>query len=593
MRRCTIHSSLPAFLTLLFIGLGSAAPAWSDAAATPSPTATATFTVTPTPTESPCDLLFKGRFGKCPVGTSLDSFGFTTITADSPKDWVLAQDPATLKPAVAADGPPNWHFVKFKDASSDYIDFHAHVNAGPAADKYQACLFWNCVPWIGNWPTLQQNGYALKFQPGMDTILYKGIRGEQEIVGYCRSLPRDYSGFDVEVIDNHGDITVLVDGAVAIHVRDSQYRSGFWGFGGYGKCYFSRLRLDGPACLAANTATPTLQPTPTAAFVPSPCPPPFPKVWAWDPTPAVTPVQTWEGGALNEAMVLKIHGLYHMTYSGGWGSEGQRPEAIGLKTSRDGVHWTAYGDGPILGNGHGGEDRACMGGTQVQVGSDYRIYYRNYYGDIKYASSKDGFHYQAVAVAIPFNDFEDGWAELHWNSGYYFDGKAWWAVVDCLSTRGAPRAKFFTLLYRSVDGAKTFQRVSDPLFGLQEEGSTRTIFKVGDRYHLFHLVGYPSDVRHSVSPDLYHWTPEYVKAMTFTSQEYGLDHVDQAADPSLFQMPDGSLKMLFSVVDNQDGKAVIGQATYPGGFEDLAGCVDPGKARPRKAHPRQPVPTTP
>jgi hypothetical protein len=280
-------------------------------------------------------------------------------------------------------------------------------------------------------------------------------------------------------------------------------------------------------------------------------------------------------------MVLKINGLYHMTYSGGWGMDGARPEAIGLKTSRDGVHWKAYGKEPVLGNGHGGEARACMGGTQVQVGDDYRIYYRNYYGDIKYASSSDGFHYSAAGTAIPFNDLEDFGVQMHWNSGYYFDGTAWWAVVDALSTRNALRAKFFTLLYRSTDGAKTFQFMGGPLFGFQEEGSTRSIFKSGGLYHLFHLVGYPSDIRHSASADLYHWTLESARAMTFTSQEYGLDHVDQAADPSLFQMPDGTLKMLFSVVDNTDGKAVIGQATYPGSFDDLAGCVAPGSKKPK------------
>ncbi|HXC64886.1 MAG TPA: hypothetical protein VNZ67_11045, partial [bacterium] len=545
-----------------------------------------TFTVTPTPTESPCDLLYKGHFGKCPEGTSLDAMGFTTITAESAKAWSLVKDPATGKPAAAPETADGWHFVKYGVSSTDYIDFHAHIDAGPPTADNQAYLFWNAQAWIGYRPTLEQNGYALKFQPGDDTLLYKGIVGEQEIIGYDRTPPRDYTSMEVEVIDNHGDISVLVDGALSIHVRDSQYPSGYWGFGGHGKVYFSRLRIDGPACLATNTPTPTMQPTPTPAYLPAPCAAPFPKVWALDPAPAVTPVSTWEGGAMNEAMVLKIKGVYHMTYSGGWGAEQPRPEAIGLKTSTDGTHWKSYGDGPILGNGHGGEARACMGGTQVKVGSEYRIYYRNYYGDIKYARSSDGFHYAAVGIAIPFNDQEDGGAQCHWNSGYYFDGTDWWAIVDSLSTRGAYRAKFFTNLYKSTDGARTFHPVSDPLFGLQEEGSTRTIFKAGKLYHMFHLVGYPSDIRHSASPDLYHWTLETAQAMTFTTQEYGLDHVDQAADPAIFQMPDGSLKMLFSVVNNQDGKAVIGQATYPGNFEDLAGCVAPGGQTPAPAQGR-------
>ncbi|HXC64156.1 MAG TPA: hypothetical protein VNZ67_07345, partial [bacterium] len=388
----------------------------------PTFTCTPTFSCSPTATDTPCDLLYKGHFGRQTPGVSLDTLGYTTITAASAKDWSIVTEPATGKAAAAPTGQGGWHFVKYGAASEDYIDFHATLDAGPAAARNSAYLFWNARAWIGNRATLEQNGYALKFQPGADTVLTKGIAGYQQVIGYCATPPADYGGFNVEVVDNHGDIAVLVDGVERIRVRDSQYTGGFWGFGGYGKIYFRRISLDGPACLPSNTPTPTYQPTPTPPSAPSPCPPPFPKVWAWNPTPAATPVQAWEGGALNEAMVLKIHGVYHMTYSGGWGLDGSRPEAIGLKTSKDGVHWKAYGDAPIVGNGHGGEARACMGGTQVQVGADYRIYYRNYYGDIRYASSSDGYHYSAAGTAIPFNDLEDYWVQAHWNSGYYFDG---------------------------------------------------------------------------------------------------------------------------------------------------------------------------
>ncbi|HXB96623.1 MAG TPA: hypothetical protein VNZ54_01135, partial [bacterium] len=108
----------------------------------PTFTCTPTFSCSPTATDTPCDLLYKGHFGRQTPGVSLDTLGYTTITAASAKDWSIVTEPATGKAAAAPTGQGGWHFVKYGAASEDYIDFHATLDAGPAAARNSAYLFW-------------------------------------------------------------------------------------------------------------------------------------------------------------------------------------------------------------------------------------------------------------------------------------------------------------------------------------------------------------------------------------------------------------------------------------------------------------------
>lgn len=78
-------------------------------------------------------------------------------------------------------------------------------------------------------------------------------------------------------------------------------------------------------------------------------------VWDVHPEPVFEPGEpgTWDDFNVETVFVLKDEGVYKMWYSGfqDWekilAQEASMP-AIGYATSEDGIHWTRYGDGPVI-----------------------------------------------------------------------------------------------------------------------------------------------------------------------------------------------------------------------------------------------------
>lgn len=138
----------------------------------------------------------------------------------------------------------------------------------------------------------------------------------------------------------------------------------------------------------------------------------------WDilPDPVFTPKPgAWDQGGVETAFVLKDGDTYKLWYSG-WttfdvdeliaaAQEGKNLlPGIGYATSKDGIHWERYGDGPVIGQQpilwHGVWDEWTSFADPYVIKEDgvYKMWFhgngQQYIHEIGYATSEDGINWE-------------------------------------------------------------------------------------------------------------------------------------------------------------------------------------------------------
>jgi hypothetical protein len=406
-------------------------------------------------------------------------------------------------------------------------------------------------------------------------------------IGIANDGPADYKDFQLRIVAGAHRLSIRVDGQEVIGVPDADYQEGAYGFGTlYGPIRVADLTLGDPDCRPRVTATPTAPATPTPGAVAPVSVSPYPRVFTPVLTPLVTPVATWEHGCVVEPSVMKVKGRWHMTYSANAFLLGGDKPVIGLKTSRDGLHWEAYGEHPILGGGYGGVTGTAIRSSQLRVGDEFRVYFVDGRGDLRYARSADGCSYQAVSTpAVAFNLLNAEHIQSFDSAGFYHDQAAdvWWMLLDGGSENTTPRFRVY--LFKSSDQARTFQRAAGPLYsqlpgGRTSWGSPRALVKLGDWFHCWYLVGVPSRIYHARSPDLYNWTVDKDWVLDILPNLYGLPKANQVADTCIVESGDGRTFLYNDATDNFTPGGAIGVAIYPGTLADYAAKGDGPAATP-------------
>jgi hypothetical protein len=216
----------------------------------------------------------------------------------------------------------------------------------------------------------------------------------------------------------------------------------------------------------------------------------------------------------------------------------------------------------------------------LKVGDEYRVYYVGDLGGLRYATSSDGFHYQAVTTpAVPFNTLNAEHIQSFDSAGFYHDPATddWWMLLDGGSENRAPR--FQVYLFKSTDQARSFQRVGGPLrsqlpSGLTSWGSPRALVKSGDWFHCWYLVGVPSHIYHARSRHLFNWFVDKDWVLDYTEHMYGLPTANQVADTCIVESDDGRTFLYNDATDNFTPAGAIGVAIYPGTLADYAAKGD-------------------
>jgi hypothetical protein len=342
-----------------------------------------------------------------------------------------------------------------------------------------------------------------------------------------------------------------------------------------------------------------------AALAQGLCPPPWPAVFKQATDPVLAPERDYEQDCVVEPNVLLgPDGLYHMAYSCNAFSAGGRKEAIGLATSADLLHWTRYGKAPIVGDGQAGVAGAAGMASQLRVGKEYRLYFRNHdSGSVDYLTSRDAYHYRYAGTAIPLRapglsipadpglpDYCSRPLALD-SCGFIQAGGLWWALVEVAalgrvtdSADHCPGRPGYTLwLFRSKDGARSFQPAAGPLdtltasIGLPKTdiyAGGRANFTVRGAHYTFPHLGLPSLLALSKSGDLIHWRTYARPVFGFNSRLLGLKACNQAADASVIQAQ-GKTYLFYDGTDNDHKAGRIGVAVFPGTEADLDACRDP------------------
>lgn len=341
-------------------------------------------------------------------------------------------------------------------------------------------------------------------------------------------------------------------------------------------------KLKGAPAAGAGTPVPTLPATPTPGALPTPCPPPYPRVFKVRAQPVLKPERDYEIGGVIEPNVIKgPDGLFHMTYSSNAFSKGGLHETISLATSSDLIHWKRYGNHPIIGDGYGGQEPGNLGMSyQIKVGREWRIYYKTPQAAMAYASSRDGYHYKKVGVAIHGNAVVPWCGNGMDSAGIVFHEGAYWAVAEVM--RGCPtRPAYVNWLFKSTDGAQTFQPASsEPLVSqaphperkMEVYCGARSIVKVGNRFHAWLHIGIPTSLYHSVSEDLYNWKTDPEPCIIPEPTMFGLKASNQAADTSIIEHR-GKTYLFYDGTDNINGDGRIGVAIYDGTLADYDRCA--------------------
>lgn len=346
------------------------------------------------------------------------------------------------------------------------------------------------------------------------------------------------------------------------------------------------LALSILALSASLSADPISGPPPPVA-TPTPrrtltvCPPPFPAVFVPRKEPLLIPERPYEGGCVVEPnVILGPDGLFHMTYSSNAWARNGLSETISLATSKDLIHWKRYGNSPILGDGHGGQPGGLGMSFQLKIGDEYRIYYKDPNTSVSYATSKDGYHYQRVGVALwgaALVGYCGGGLD---SAGLVFDGRSWWAVAETMRANCAGVPAYRNWLFKSDDGAKTFYPASsvaldsqspDPSRPTLVYAGARSLVRIGGRYHAWLHVDIPSNIFHSVSEDLYNWRTDPRPVIETSATLLGLESCNQAADTSILEH-NGKTYLFYDGTDNTHGTGRIGMAVFNGTLKDLDGC---------------------
>ena len=351
----------------------------------------------------------------------------------------------------------------------------------------------------------------------------------------------------------------------------------------------------GPDSGAPASPSPSPQPTPLAPR-PSPtreqhlglCPAPFPAVFTPVLTPVLVPAADFEQNCVLEPnVIMGPDKLYHMTYSCNAFSKGGLLETVALATSPDLIHWTRYGDNPIVGNGHGGEDQGASMSFQMHIGSEWRIYVKGVSNAaVDYVTSTDGYHYKFGGNAILPSQFKAlcGQGQDLDSCGIIREGKDYWAIAEVMSDTCTvvPGPLAYVLwLFKSTDGAKSFSLASKtPLSTITSSARLkclyaggRATFRAGGAYYTFPHINLPSSIYLSKSYDLKHWKTYKLPVVgpSTDGSLFGLARCNQAADASVIEA-NGKTYLFYDGTDNFDAAGRIGMAVYPGTEADLAAC---------------------
>ena len=247
----------------------------------------------------------------------------------------------------------------------------------------------------------------------------------------------------------------------------------------------------------------------------------------------------------------------------------------------DGLHWTPYGTGPILGNGAGGEPGYAIRSNLLKVGDEIRCYYIDTYGSLRMARSSDGYLFHAESrPVVPFNALSGLGYYRFDSTGFCLDHGVWWMVIDVERTVGI---HYQLYLFKSTDNAETFQPVSGPLDSLRiggavaSYGSPRALVKINGMYHLWYLWNVPSVIWHAQSPDLYNWYPDKAPTLGYSKDMFGLADCNQTADTCIIEMPGGRTFLYYDGTDNLNAAGKIGVAIFPGTLEQYARRCDAAK----------------
>jgi hypothetical protein len=520
-------------------------------------------------------MTYFNNFSGYPVGTSLflNPPNYVPVSGAS-SAWQVA---AGLGGQVAWSGPAgSWTNTYYAVSHSGYLDWSVRVNA---LAGYTG-LFFNAT----SLDVIPANGYYLQFQfPHAIELIKNYGSGSPVLIGVAYNPPANWADVHLELIDNAGTIDLYIDGLLSIHVIDTTRSSGYWGFTSYGTSgYYTDIKVNDGTCLPTNTDTPTPVNTPTPPYVPTPCL----TFQAFTPmlTPVLVPTMAYEQNCVVEPSVIRVGGIYHMSYTCNAFQAGGLPSVIGLATSLDGIAWTRYGSGPILGSGVGGEAFACRS-SQLKIGYTYWIYYKDVYNNICRASSSDAFTYtKDPQIVLPFNCLNPYGIQGFDSTGFWHvpGTYTYYALVDAFYGSGSPQ--FRTWLIKSVDNGATFQPIcnlTSILPNAVDDGSPRAFVKIGNVFHLWSIISVPSNVWHFISPDMYNWTSDAQLTLSYCptgcicgggiSNLFGLAACNQAAD-TCYVDRGNELWLYYDGTDNVNSAGRIGYAVYHGSAAMFNGC---------------------
>ena len=291
---------------------------------------------------------------------------------------------------------------------------------------------------------------------------------------------------------------------------------------------------------------------------------------------------TWESMAVYAPYVLKQGGRYLMYYVGNDRTGGWMWSHIGLATSTDGIHWTKYGDNPVLTDG--GTPCVLYGDFGEGGAPYYRMYYRRYLEGtrdksvIALATSPDGINWtrrDTVLGLEPGGERVSGPKVLYQPDGgatgdrylmyYYakeFTGERWRIGVRLATSQDG--------IHFERRGPMVVSGERNSIDGLSVGGGQ--VLRIGGTYHMWYRVRsydprWPGSIAHATSPDGLHWTKDYDRLAVESSGQPG----------DVFCAIDG-LTVL------RDGNAIrlwydTGPYELHGGWEKVIGYAEYGISR--------------
>ncbi len=327
--------------------------------------------------------------------------------------------------------------------------------------------------------------------------------------------------------------------------------------------------------------------TPTPAHTCAICGTPFPAVFAQVQTPVLVPDADYEAGSVQcPDIITGADGLLHMAY---WGSGWKTKGMICLATSPGPLGpWTKHG--PLFGNGYGGVSLQVTDPCQIHIGNEWRIYFSKA-GNIFYATSTDSYNYKLQPYFNPSNTVLDssafrpacvGGAGID-GLGIFTNGPEFWGIAELMADGCPDQSAYKLWLCKGTADALTFTSASqdaleglDPWypaespFSLVTQGG-RAAMKVGNRYHIWYGIDYPTKIYHAESYDLYNWYSSVTPVVSYSAHLFGLLGCNQVADPAVIEYQ-GKTYLYYSAVDNGHERSYIGVSVYNGTLAQYDNC---------------------